>query len=376
MGVCEQEGCLKRASFDIVGGKGAWCVTHKTAVMVDVISKRCAHPGCDSRPNFDIVGGKGAWCVTHKTAVMVDVKHKRCAHPGCDSHPLFDIVGGKGAWCVTHKTALMVDVKHKRCAHPGCDARAFVGIPGRPPTHCASHRTPGMLRRPNARCAGAKCRELALYGINQTPRHCEAHKTDEDLNLVERPCASCGLMYVLDSVDKCENCAPESFRTARLAKQNALMAALDARGLTGFSTDRTIDGGTCGLERPDRVFDLGDRIVILECDEHQHEDRPCACEQTRMVNISQSFGGLPVLFIRWNPDAYDPANARKKQVDVRERQKVVGDLLEDIVAGRIRGPVALVSVMYMYFDEWESVAQAIEEWQVLIPFEAGAMIDG
>jgi len=88
---------------------------------------------------------------------------------------------------------------------------------------------------------------------------------------------------------------------SRLAKQNDLMNYLDARDLKGVSTDIVIDKGECGKERPDRVYDFGDKIVILECDEYQHRDRQCLCEQTRMVNIGQSFGGIPVYFIRWNP---------------------------------------------------------------------------
>jgi hypothetical protein len=30
-----------------------------------------------------------------------------------------------------------------------------------------------------------------------------------------------------------------------------------------------------------------------------------------MVNIGQTFGGIPVYFIRWNPDDYSPENDKK-----------------------------------------------------------------
>lgn len=89
------------------------------------------------------------------------------------------------------------------------------------------------------------------------------------------------------------------------------MSYLDQRELYGMSTDTTVDGGACGLERPDRVFDFNDKIIILECDEDQHKSRPCLCEQTRMVNLGQAFGGIPVYFIRWNPDDYNPKDPRK-----------------------------------------------------------------
>ena len=71
------------------------------------------------------------------------------------------------------------------------------------------------------------------------------------------------------------------------------MDYLNSRELVGMSTDVIIDHGECGAERPDRVFDFGNKIIILECDEDQHRYRICECEQTRMVNISQSFNHRP-----------------------------------------------------------------------------------
>ena len=222
-----------------------------------------------------------------------------------------------------------------------------------------------MICRPNAKCV--LCKELAIWGTNWIPKNCETHKTADEQNLVEQPCSSCNLLYILDKENKCENCNPASFATARLAKQNALMAYLDARDLKGDSTDIVIDNGICGKERPDRVYDLGDKIVILECDENQHQDRQCLCEQTRMVNIGQTFGGLPVYFIRWNPDDYSPENERKMPEDLAKRYKLVGDLIRDIKKNKIILPTALISAIYMYYNGWDSLQNT--EWQVLTMFE-------
>ena len=363
---CEHEGCDSQPVFGIKGGKGRFCVSHKMAEMVDVKSKRCEHEGCDSQSSFGIKGGKGRFCVIHKTVEMVDVNHKRCEHEGCDiKNPSFDITGGKGRFCVSHKTAEMVDVKNKRCEHEGCNIRRSYGKPGHQRSHCAKHRQKGMIRRPNAKCS--TCKELAIWGTNWIPKHCEAHKTADEQNLVEQPCISCKLMYVLDKENKCENCNPESFATARLAKQNALMAYLDANNLKGDSTDITIDNGICGKERPDRVYDFGDKIVILECDEHQHKDRQCLCEQTRMVNIGQTFGGIPVYFIRWNPDDYSPENDKKNPEELTKRHKLARDLIRDIKKNKHNLPKALVSAIYLYYDGWTSLQET--DWQVLTNIE-------
>ena len=365
---CEHEGCdITCPAFDFKGGKGRFCITHKTVGMVNVKAKRCEHEGCDIKcPVFDIKGGKGRFCAKHKTAEMVDVKSKRCEYEGCKIlNPNFDVKGGKGRLCGKHKSVEMVDVRTKRCEHNGCATQTRYGKPGHPKSHCSKHRHTGMIRKPNAKCV--LCKELAIWGTNWTPKHCETHKTADDQNLVEQPCISCNLLYVLDKENKCENCNPESFATARLAKQNALMEYLDARDLKGDSTDITIDSGICGKERPDRVYDFGDKIVVLECDEHQHQDRQCLCEQTRMVNIGQSFGGIPVHFIRWNPDDYNPESDRKNPEELAKRYKLVGDLIRDIKKGKHILPKALVSALYMYYDGWSSLAET--EWQILTEIE-------
>ena len=137
------------------------------------------------------------------------------------------------------------------------------------------------------------------------------------------------------------------------------MDYLDARGLVGQSTDTMVDGGTCGKERPDRVYDFGKYIVVLECDEYQHRERACECEQTRMINIGQAFGGVPVYFIRWNPDPYKCSTGIPELVS--KRHKLCGDLITDIRDGKIELPLALVSAIYLYYDGWYSIAE--ETWE-------------
>ena len=46
-----------------------------------------------------------------------------------------------------------------------------------------------------------KCINPAIYGKNFTNLHCETHKDDDDINLVERECKSCHLITLLDKDD-------------------------------------------------------------------------------------------------------------------------------------------------------------------------------
>ena len=220
-----------------------------------------------------------------------------------------------------------------------------------------------MLSRPRARCV--VCRQPAIFGTSFVATHCEAHKAEDDDNLMERECVSCHLTMVLDVNNKCEYCDTARFETNRLAKQKALMDYLDRKGLRGNSTDIMIDNGACGRERPDRVFDFEDKIVILECDEHQHRDRQCLCEQTRMVNISQAYGGMPVYFVRWNPDSYAALDGQAPEA-VGKRHKLVADFLRDIRAGIVSLPDGLLSVVYLYYDGWNGLSDA--EWTVLTAY--------
>ncbi len=141
------------------------------------------------------------------------------------------------------------------------------------------------------------------------------------------------------------------------------MAYLDTHGFPGVSTDRMIDGGVCGRERPDRVYDYGDKIIILECDEDQHQGRACLCEQTRMVNISQTYGGLPVYFIRWNPDEYEPLDDSFKEEDIARRYKLLVSILKDIQNDKMKLPNALTSALYLYYDGWNGIHEA--KWEIV-----------
>jgi hypothetical protein len=357
---------------------GLYCATHKQPGMVDVRNKRCAQPGCTKlSPSFNADGeALGLYCVTHKQPGMVDVRNKRCAQPGCTKlSPSFNADGeALGLYCVTHKQPGMVDVRNKRCAQLGCTVHAWYGRPGCMSTHCATHRAPGEIRYPRARCE--RCREPALYGVHLELRRCETHREPGDQNLAERPCVSCGLAYVLSDSGHCEACRPGEFERVVLAKQRALMAFLDARGLAGTQTDRMLDGGVCGRERPDRVFELGEHIVIVECDEDQHRGRACVCEQTRMVNLAQAYGGTPVAFVRFNPDEYTPA--RGAPLQLKMRYVVLVELLESWGASAstrtpsVRLPAQLCSVMYLFFDGDAAATRA--NWHTLSAVDVEAVM--
>lgn len=316
------------------------------------------------RASFGTEWKKPIYCANHKLPEMTDVMNKRCEFAGCDKQPSFGTEWKKPIYCANHKLPEMKDIKHRLCQSPHCSSRPTYGNPGRPLTHCRRHRQVNMIRRSNGKCR--QCNSPAFYGRDFIPSRCEVHKIAGDTNYLERECVSCGLLNVLNDKGTCEFCDPETFQIGRLKKQNELFEYLDSRNLHGTSSDRPIDGGECGQERPDRVFETDTFVLILECDEFQHQNRACLCEQTRMVNIGQAYGGLPVYFIRWNPDEYIPLNPRANLVPLANRHKLVADLIRSILNGRTRLPSHLVSAIYLFYDDWSNLKN--EEWTPITEF--------
>jgi hypothetical protein len=74
-----------------------------------------------------------------------------------------------------------------------------------------------------------------------------------------------------------------------------------------------------------------------------------------MVNIAQSFGGIPTYFIRWNPDDYCPLSDRKHPEPLVKRHKLCGDLIRDIQKHKVIPPPALCAVIYLYYDDWDGL---------------------
>ena len=363
---CEYAGCTTVPTFNFEGqSRGIVCATHKLDGMSCVNNKRCEYAACMLQPTFNFAGQKMAiFCSAHKSATMVDVRSKRCEYAGCTTVPTFNFVGQKkGIFCFAHKSDGMVNVMHKRYNHAGCKTTAWYGIPGHTPTLCAAHKKVGTMPHPNRLCGEKRCREVATHGIT-APARCEQHMLPGDDNLVERECRNCHLPNILNSDGLCADCfAWTSGKRPRLAKQREVLQFLD-HCFTEFPYDTTDvvpqDLKACDRrERPDVMWDRADRIIILEVDEDQHKSRPCECEQTRMMNISQALGSERTVWIRYNPDSFKSPESRKwssraKRHDVLKRW-LTWSLTE------VSLPYT-ISVVYLFFDGFSEGSVRVEQF--------------
>lgn len=130
--------------------------------------------------------------------------------------------------------------------------------------------------------------------------------------------------------------------------------------------DRIVSNG-CSRRRPDLLLDLGYQIVIVEVDENQHTDYDCSCDNKRIMELSQDLGHRPIVFIRFNPDAYDNKGVsisscwgnnkkgicvvkKSKQNEWIERLTVLGEHINYWIAP-INRTTKLIETIQLFYDE-------------------------
>lgn len=262
----------------------------------------------------------------------------------------------KGRFCNEHKDPSMINVKNKKCLKDGCKRLARKGTVLQRLKYCNQHAGPDdhVVKS----CEVKRCKKAASYSPTGTlpALRCDDHKLATDEELFTAPCVSCNLPWILNEAGLCEICAIPKKRTK--PKENFIRERLRAAELKQVeepgratwrlvSEDRTVEG-TCSNKRPDFLLDYGSKIVIVEVDEEQHKDRPCFCEQQRMLGIFNDFGGTPVLFVRYNPDKYVDDQGVKHQADNKGRSRILLQYLDNL-RNTPELPY-LCNVVYMYYD--------------------------
>lgn len=332
---CEGPGCSVRPSFAYPRDEHArFCSTHKEDDMIDVVHRTCENPSCVFLPSFAYSHEKrGRFCGSHRLEGMINVADDTCEDPGCSVRPRFaEPHVRRGRFCVLHKREGMINVVDKICEEVACNTRAQFGLPGFSVSFCAEHKREGQVRDPRRRCEVETCRNPAIYGALRASR-CELHRSEDDINFIERRCVSCNLLWTLCARGLCRDCRGGS--QMRLAKQREVRKFLETF-LTPDERWTSYDTRTRALawfgdrERPDFYWDRGSYAVVLEVDEHQHADRPELCECARMFNIT-SAEGRPTFFLRFNPDSYVSGDPGNRTVPLRRRLPVLLERLRQVL---------------------------------------------
>lgn len=353
---CENVGCNKLPSYGHVHeNKMRFCARHFEPGMKRLKkSESCTFENCESRASFGFKSDRlKQFCKKHASATMVNLNHLKslCHEPHCTTRALFNYKGqSKAKFCKQHSSAGMMDVTRKLCAFNACNKRPEYNVLRESSVYCRKHAKPNMIRRPTLRCELKKCKEFAMYGDTKRAR-CDIHKLESDTNLAENQCSKCGLFEILNAEGICiEYCAKP--RRRQLVKQNRIKRFLDSNKFEYISSDRRINNGECGLERPDFIFDCGSHFLILEVDEHQHQSYNCECEIRRMINIHSSLGVRYCVFIRYNPDAFKVQGVSQSVPENKRIEKLSKWIIHFLNCSPTDFPSAL-SVIYLFYDDFE-----------------------
>jgi hypothetical protein len=186
------------------------------------------------------------------------------------------------------------------------------------------------------------------------PERCEDHALADDVNIVEQECQQCHLTYLIPEGEAmCAGCKDYESPKIVHAKEIRIAKVLAAAGIETTQEDAPVEWG-CSRKRPDFLIEapLG-FVIVLEVDENQHSSYARECEMARMGQISQDLGGLPVIFVRYNPDTYTDSLGAKVRGGTQNpgREAHLLDFLRRLLRKKVLPPP--VSVYYLYYDEYD-----------------------
>lgn len=360
--LCDYPGCETRPTFGIRGTKTPLsCVEHMNDNYIDVlnINKMCTYQGCEKHASFGLLDtSKPLFCADHKDEkIHVNIVSDRCQQ--CDRLANFGIKGTKiGLFCEIHKEDEHINVKAKRC--DSCKEPAYYGLLFQKATHCIKHRTKNEFFKRYPRCCEEECKNLPTHTDDNTnyPQRCEEHSIPGDVNIIEKECSKCHLMYHILSTRKlCNYCFDYKEKKVHKAKEQRIDNLLTANSFDFYIRDKRIDGGCYDdRDRPDFLIPKMSFMIIVEVDENQHKSRLKGCELDRMINIYFTLGGIRTIFVRYNPDGYTGENGKRCHSDTTREHNLM-KLLKYIEKSYSENETdENLSVYYMYYDGWNGTA--------------------
>ncbi len=348
---CEFIGCDTRPIYgDPKTNKARFCEKHKLEGFVNVRDKPCKYEGCTTLPVYgDPKIRKAEYCSTHRPTNYIDVKNKMCIVEKCKLQATFNEKGSSvPLYCSKHRHVDHENVKTRKCTEEKCEAQASFGFLFQDKSKCSKHKNPNMFRSNKPTCT--QCGEFAYYAKEGSnfPIYCENHKTEDCNNLVEKPCLKCGLSYLLGPSSLCDYCMVVKPQVTH-KKELAIKKFLDDNKIVYESHDKIIDV-QCNKKRPDFVIDTLTFKIIVEVDENQHSSYSTECEEIRMKDIFQSFGGTHVLFIRYNPDEFK-INGILQNVGSKQRKSVLLNLINYYM--KQFGLPYPICKIYLFYDNYD-----------------------
>ena len=173
-----------------------------------------------------------------------------------------------------------------------------------------------------------------------------------------RLCVGCHFIIVNRVGGMCETCAPVAHRQAR-TREARMAATLDDWARDDLIPRYTLwnkqnpmaDPAQCGKYRVDFVFQHAIGVVLLEYDEQMHADRVLRCELVRQAEVALGYGGLPVHWIRFNPDAFKVGGATRVTKRAERETELLKQLERALSHADYEHPI---KVMYICYHQTKS----------------------
>ena len=294
---------------------------------------------------------------------------RRCEYEGCQIEPSFCLPGDTARkFCKKHKpnNALHnTTTAGKTCKHEFDDGNKCVVQPSygfiddARPRYCSEHRLQGMqnIHDRNRGCEIKNCTVIrATFGFpsDKKPSRCAAHRTNQMIDIINPKCVGCGLFVVTAQKNyRCAYCT-EGTVYKRTNERSVLKILEENFAEYPFSSNCVFPQDTsCALAkyRPDFTFDRGSYYVIIECDEDAHSQYDITCERKRMYEITGGLG-LPVIFVRYNPDSPCDRETKKRQL-VSTVEKYLTTNSEDLFQR------STIIVHYLFYDPMNETYERI-----------------
>jgi hypothetical protein len=209
-----------------------------------------------------------------------------------------------------------------------------------------------MIKNPTKRCNIENCKNIATHGINKT-EHCEEHKGDKEICLIQRKCKKCGTIDVLSSNEICITYCEEAneyklYKEYQKLKQLRVYEILTEKIGKPDRIEESIDTD-CGRERVDFMYECKTHNIGIEADENQHKYNCKLGEFNRMKNIFFALGqDAPLIFIRYNPDNFRVNGVLQKISQAKKEDELIRWIkhyMENI-------PENICSILYLFYDEY------------------------
>jgi hypothetical protein len=414
---CSYPECKKTPIYNFKGSSnGLYCLAHKKNGMINVVSPICCSPECTKRAHFGTKDKPNVYCSKHKKGAATS-SNKTCAEPGCNTLPSYNFKGmKKRLYCMKHKKEGMISAFNNTCIEKECVTRANFNYPNqKKKIYCLTHKKDGMINVGRRLCAYDKCTKTPShnYDTESSPLFCSEHKKVDMINKIKK-CLfeKCRKYPIYNYADQkggiyclkhkketmidvthllcktplcltrvipkykgyCLYCFINTYPDEQIArnyknKESAVVQYIK-HSFSDISLvfDKSIEGG-CSKKRPDIFIDMGSHVVIVEIDEHQHNDYNCLCENKRMMEISKDIGHRPLIIIRFNPDSYIDyhknniescwnllktgilAIKKSKKVEWENRLQTLKTQLEYWTKNV---PTKTIYIVHLFYDGWKS----------------------